>query len=274
MVNEDIAGIVDLDQKALEVLDSSNFMMILGVPIAKEELSGTIGGSPENDKFTSKYPIFPAGGKSIAPGVDDVTAYTRSIGSPQVDTETSVTSILTGEDTVTGYTVYNTVQLATPPSSETDDKVLLDYHAYNDLYVQQSIKPKIEQNTDDLERLGSKTVYTKYGNTKSEIEVECAISDLKQILLGFVQETDQTDVADGYVLYRQRSIPQVLKGYIPIYSGDETDDPIDREVMGYIMLSGVQMPPTLPELKVGDNATVTLTLSVGSELKILVAEEI
>ena len=273
MVNEDIAGIVNLDQKALEVLDSSNFMLSLGIPVTKEVLGGEIGGSPANTEFTTRYPIYPASGKTKAPVMSDITAYTRKEGSPDVDTEVTVSAIETGEDEDTGYTVYNTVVLASAPASETADNVLLDYHAYNDIYTQQSIKPKIDQNTDDLERMGSRTVYTKYGNIKSEIEVEVAISDLKQILLGFQAESDQTGVEAGYVLYKQRSIPQILKGFIPIYSGDETDDPIDREEMGRIILNSVQIPPSLPEGKVGDNATVTLTLSIGSELRILAKEE-
>lgn len=152
MVNEDIAGIVNLDQKALEVLDSSNFMLSLGIPVTKEVLGGEIGGSPANTEFTTRYPIYPASGKTKAPVISDITAYTRKEGSPDVDTEVTVSAIETGEDEDTGYTVYNTVVLASAPASETADNVLLDYHAYNDIYTQQSIKPKIDQNTDDLER--------------------------------------------------------------------------------------------------------------------------
>lgn len=272
MTGEDIAGIVDLDAKALEVLDSSNFMIVLGVPVVKEELSGTIGGSPANTDFTTRYPIFPASGKTKAPIAADVTAYTRVEGSPDVDTEAAVSAISTGTDVPTGYTIYNTVELTTAPL-ETDDAVLLDYHAYNDLYVQQSIKPKIDQNTDDLERLGSRTVYTKYGNIKSEVEVECALADLKAMLLSFRAASDQTGVEAGQTIYEVRSTPQVLKGFIPIYSGDETDDPIDREEMGRIILDGVRIPPSLPEVKTGDTATVTLTCSIGEKLRILAPTE-
>ncbi len=273
MTNEDIAGIIDLDEIAARTLDGSNFMIALGVPVTKEELSGTIGGSPANDEFTTKYPIYPANSKTKAPIAADVTAYTRVEGSPNVDTEVAVTAIATGEDAGTGYTVYNTVQLTTPPVSETDDAVLLDYHAYNDLYVQTSAKPKEDQDTNEIKPLGTKQVYTKYGSIKTEYEVECIVADLKAILLTYQKAADQTGVESGYTLYQRRDVPQTLKAFIPLYSGDETDDPADREELGRIYLQGVKIPPVLPEAKGGDDLTVKLTLTVGSKPNILAKTE-
>lgn len=266
---EAIAGIVDIDALAAATLAGDSFIVRLGVPITKEIAGGIIGGSPPNDDFVVDHPIYPVNGKSIAPVAADITAYTRLTASPYTETEAAVTALATGTDG-NGYVVYNTLQLTTPPSSDTDDAVLVSYHAENDLYVQQSLKFNEDVDEKEISRLGSTTKYTSIAGIATSLEVECILSDLKPILLTYEEDADQAGVESGYVRYSRRTTPQTIYAYVPIYSASEGDDPMNREELGRIILENVKIPPVLPEVSAGEDATVTLTLNVGDDPKILV----
>lgn len=268
-----MTGIKDINQLAANTLDGSNIQIGLGIPVEKEELEGIIGGSPPNKEFKTKYPIYPANSKTFAPTPDDIKTITRKAGTPPTDIDVAVSNLETGIDIETGFTVYNTPELTTAPDDETADKVLGSYHAYHDLYVQQSLKPKEDQDTGDLKRLGSKQVYTKFGTIKTQYEVECVLADLQAILLTYKEAEDQTGVETGATLFERRDTPQTLKAFVPIFNGEETDDPYDRSEIGRIYLQGVKIPPVLPEAKAGDDVTVKLTLYVGDKPNILVYDE-
>jgi len=265
--------VVDIDQMANSTLDGSNMLLVLGVPQEDTfvQLTGTIDGTNKVFQFPlTHYPIYPKNGRTIAPLPADVVIVTRK---GTTDTVVAVTSVETITDPDTDYTVYGAVELTTAPTTEGADGVYGKCVTEADVYVQQSLKPKEDQNKDKIGRMGSKKKYTKYQGIETTLDVEAILSDMAMIILGNYEEYTGTETVEtGYTLYEHRDNPKLLYGYIPIYSGDEEDDPIDREVMGRIILESVTKDPTLPEGKEGDNITASFTLNIGDKPKILLKD--
>lgn len=265
--------VVDINEKANNTLDGSNMLLVLGIPQEDTfvQLTGIIDGTNKVFQFPkTHYPIYPKNGRTIAPLPADVIIVTRK---GTTDTTVTVASVKTITDTNTGFTVYGAVELAAAPTSEGADGVYGKCVTEADVYVQQSLKPKEDQNKDKIGRMGSKKKYTKHGGIETTLDVETILSDMAMILLGNYEKYTGTETVEtGYSLYEHRDNPKLLYGYIPIYSGDEEDDPIDREVMGRIILESVTKDPTLPEGKEGDNMTATFTLNIGDKPKILLKD--
>jgi hypothetical protein len=259
----------DIDTLAADTMDGSQMILVIKKPETERvQLTGLVNGT--NAVFTfpaTHYPIGATTYKRIVPIADDVTVETLKTATY---TEVTVTSVDTITDPDTGFTVYGKVTLAAAPSVEGTDTVWATCTVEHDVYVQQSIKPKLDQDTKDIERMGSRSVYQSFGKIKTSYDVDVILADLEAIYLGnFDEATSQTGVQTGHTLYELRDKPLLMDGYVPIYSGDEVEDPKDRTVHGYIMLEGITKAPVLPEGSANDNLTATLTLAVGEKPYIL-----
>ncbi|BDZ68599.1 hypothetical protein [Methanobacterium ferruginis] len=261
---------VDIDSKVASTLDSSEMFLTLGVPQEDEfvQLTGTIDGT--NKVFTfpaTHYPIYPKNGRTIQPLPADVVIITRK---DTTDLIVTVTEVQTITDPSTGFTVYGAVELTAAPTTEGADGVYGKCVTETDLYVQQSIKPKVDQDKGKIGRMGSKKKYTKHGGIDTTIDVEVILSDMQAVLIGNYDEYSGSEtVEDGYTLYELKDNPTSLYGCIHMFDGDEEEDPIDREVLGRIVLESVTKDPALPEGKEGDDLTLSFTLNVGEKPKIL-----
>lgn len=264
--------IKNIDEMAAATLDGSQMLLVLKVPVTERvQLTGTINGV--NKEFTfpaTHYPLGASTYKRITPTVDDVVVETLK---GTTYTGVTATSIKTLVDPDTGFTVNGVVELTAAPEAAGADSVWATCTVEHDVYVQQSVKPKLDQDTRDIERMGSRSVYQSFGKIKTSYDVEVILSDLEAIFLGNFDTPSQTGVQDGYTLYELMDKPLLMDGYVPIFSGDETDDPKDREVMGYIMLQGVTKAPVLPEGSANDDLTATLTLTVGEKPYILLKDQ-
>jgi hypothetical protein len=258
----------DIDALAAATLDGSQMLMVLIKPEPElVQLTGNIDGTNKEFTFPASHrPISTTSYKRITPIPDDIDVVTRK---GTTDIGVTVSSIKTLEDPETGYTLNAIAELAAAPTAEGADGVYGKCSVEHDLYVQQSIKPKVDQDNSDIPRMGSRNVHTKWGGIKTSYDVEVLLSDLNMVLLGNYEESSETGVQTGFELHELMDTPLVMGGYVPIFSGPETPDPADREVLGYIMLESVTKAPSLPEGKANDSLTVTMTLNVGEKPRIL-----
>lgn len=258
----------DIDALAADTMDGSQMIVVLKKKeTTKVQLTGLINGT--NTVFTfpaTHYPLASTTYKRVTPSTDDVTVWGLK-GTEY--TELTVASVGTLTDPDTGYVVYGNVTMSAAPEAAAVDTMWATCTVEHDVYVQQSIKPKLDQDTKDIERMGSRSIYQSFGKIKTSYDVEVILADLEAIYLGNFNEPDQTGVESGFTLYELMDKPILLDGYVPIYSGDETADPKDREVLAYIMLEDITKAPVLPEGKANDNLTATLTLNVGEKPYIL-----
>lgn len=261
----------NIDSKAAAILDGSQMIVVVKVPVTERvQLTGTINGTNTTFTFPSThYPLGATTHKRITPVPADVTVETLKTATY---TEVTVSSIGEVTDPDTGYVVNGSVTLSAAPTTEGADSVWATCTVEHDVYVQQSIKPSVDQDTRDIERMGSRNVYQSFGKIKTSYDVEVKLADLEAIFLGNFDESAETGVQSGHTLYEMRDKPLVMDGYVPIFSGDETEDPADREVMGYIMLDSVTKAPVLPEGSANDDLTATLTLNVGEKPYILMVD--
>ena len=263
----------NIDDLAAATLDGSQMLLVLKVPVTERvQLTGTIDGT--NTVFTfpaTHYPLGATTYKRITPLPADVTVETLKTATY---TEVTVASIGTVTDPETGFVVNGNVTLSAAPQAASVDSVWATCTVEHDVYVQQSVKPKLDQDVRDIERMGSRSVYQSFGKIKTSYDVEVILADLEAIFLGNFDTPDQTGVQSGFTLYELMDKPLLMDGYVPIFSGDETPDPKDRVVMGYIMLEGVTKAPVLPEGSANDDLTATLTLAVGEKPYILLKDPV
>lgn len=262
---------IDIDTKAAETMDGSQMLIVFKVPMtSRVQLTGTINGTNTVFEFPATHrPLGATTHKRITPIPADVTVETLKTATY---TEVTVASIGTVTEADTGYVVNGKVTLSAAPTAEGADSVWAICTVERDVYVQQSIKPKIDQDTRDVERMGSRNVYTSFGKIKTTYDVDIILADLEAIFDGNFDVSAETGVESGYTLYELRDKPLSFDGYVPIFSGDETEDPKDRVVLGYIMLDSVTKAPVLPEGKANDDLTATLTLTVGEKPYILLKD--
>ena len=262
----------DIDKLAAATLDGSQMLLVLKVPVTtRVQLTGTINGVNTVFTFpTTHYPLGTDSHKRVVPIPDDVTVETLKTATY---TEVTVTSVDTLVDPDTGFTVYGKVTLTAAPEAAAANSVWATCVVEHDIYVQQAIKPKLDQDMKDIERMGSRSIYQSYGKIKTTYDVDIILSDLEAIMLGnFQEQASQTGVQASHTLYELRDKPLLMDGYVPIFSGDETEDPKDRAVMGYIMLEGITKNPVLPEGSPNSELTATLTLNVGEKPYILMKD--
>ncbi|MDY9922793.1 hypothetical protein [Methanobacterium sp.] len=260
--------ISDIDAKAAATLDGSQMLLVIKKPEPeKVQLIGTIDGTNKEFTFpTTHYPLAATTYKRVTPIATDIVVYTRK---GTTDSVVAVTSIKKLTDPATGFTVYGIAELTAAPTTEGADSVWATCSVEHDVYVQQSIKPKVDQDTSKIGRMGSKKKYTKHGGIETSYDVDAILADLAVVILGNFDESDETGIEAGHTLYELRDTPLIMDGYVVIFSGDEETDPVDREVLGYIMLNDITKDPALPEGKENDDLTIPLKLNIGDKPRIL-----
>jgi hypothetical protein len=250
------------------ILNGSNFALFIGIPTAKEQAIGTIDGT--NKEFKVKNPpIYPKNGASFLPINADVSAYLRK-GTTDTAATLATAGVKTGTDTVTGDTIYNTIELQTAPATADVDGVYVDYVEEMQAMVNQGVDTTFDQETKDVTYLGSTNTLTSYGaiSTSFKADLKCSESTLRQIQkMSFEEDSDQTGVDTGAKAYKPFAQPQSLYAYLNIK--DESGD-----VIGRIYCESVKVPPVLPTVKTGDDASVSLEITVGETPRMILLDSV
>lgn len=236
------------------ILNGSNFSLFIGVPVTRETATGTINSTNADFKITG--PIYPKNGLSYLPVTADATAETLK---GTTYTAAPITAVKTGTDTATNDTIYNTITLTTPPTTEAADSVVVNYVEEMQAMINQSVDATFEQETTEVTYLGSTNTLTSYGSiaTSFKAELICSESTLRQLQkMSFEELTSQTGVDAGNTAYSPYAQPQSLYAYLNITNSA-------GDVIGRIYCESVKVPPTLPSVKTGDDASVSLEISVG-----------
>jgi len=246
-------------------IESPKAHIVLGIEHIKEQMVGTIGGSPiPNTVFEVAHgPIFPRRKLSIAPQPEDVTVYLLK-GTTYTEAAVASVDLITDVDTDLQY--YGQVTLQTAPTAETADGVYITYHEELTPYKIQSIKDDSKRDSTDVTEIGSDLKQISYGAKSKTLTIESIVADVEpQRKVGFDTYTGSGTVQDGYEAYDERGGMISLLAYVNIA---DTND----EFVGRYYYEGRGDITELFGLKTGDNPTTSIEIAVDEKVRLIVPE--
>ena len=174
-------------------------------------------------------------------------------------------SVDTITDTDTGDTIYGAVTLHTAPEAATADSVHVTVVEQIEPFIAQSVEPSIDQDTTETARIYSGSTMTAYGAQTTTIKCEIIVAEntmemIRKLSFRPMVSGDDgfSDIAAGYTGYMLKSQPDNIYAYTPIVLNDA--------IIGRYYFDGVKLPPQLPAISAGEQAKLTLELSVGGDV--------
>lgn len=248
------------------ILNGSNFSIFVGIPIVREHATGTIDGS--NKDFKVKGPIYPKNSLSILPIVGDVTADTKKTitWTPGV----AVAAVKAGIDTATGDTIYNTVEMAAAPASATVDGVYVNYVEELQAMLNQGQDTTFDQEKTEVTYCGSNNTLISVGSISTSFKVDLKVTEstLRQMQqMSWEKMESQEGVDTGMTAFSPFTQPQSLYAYVNVKDAN-------GDVIGRLYCESVKVPPTFPTYKTGDDASISLELTVGKVPTLILADAI
>ena len=255
---------VDVDRSAIELLNSRNIKLFIGVPHEKATLTGTINGSNKDFVIDEDYAgIYCKRGTSIIPTKDDVVAYTKK-GSTY--TEAEVTAVGTVEHSTLDIEQYAKITLKTPPASADVDSVHLDYVEELRPWFAQSIKVGVKQDATTKGELGENVKRTSYGAQEITIDEDMILGDDLTWMTRLLHETyaGTYDVETGYDVYTMIAEPADIYVKMPLERGST--------FVGAWYFEGKLVPTGLVDTKEGDDIGFSLQFAIDESPKLILPE--
>lgn len=252
-----------------DVVPAAKFSLLLGIPVEKEAMTGTIDGS--NKTFVvANPPIFCKNKKKITPGADDVRVYRRKGTTDTVVDLATTTPIGLVTDEDTDDEIYGSVTTATAPASETADGMYISYAEECLAQLNVKMDPSFKQDTDDIKPIGTTDVITAYGNKTREMKAELTVNTATLALLRklhYTKSEEQTGVETGFTHYVENDEPLDIYAAIPIRN--KTGDIIE-----YYHLESCKIPIDFPSVKGGDSSvSVNCNITIGESINLLALTE-
>ena len=246
------------------IMEADRFGLFIGIPYERVQLTGSINGSNKAFTIPEDYrPVYPKNSRSILPLAADVIVETL-----KGTTYTSVTvdSVDTITDTDTGDTIYGAVTVHTAPEAASADSIWITAVEELEPFVAQSVEPEASQDKTEVARIYSGNKMTSYGAIATTIKAEIIVTEntlryLKKFAFRPMVSGDDgySDVPVGYKGYLMRTQPVDMYAYTPVLDGDD-------DILGRFYYENVKIPAQFPQVKAGEQAKLTLELSVAGNV--------